>query len=350
MVGGKDDDRVVKLTQFLQHGQHATDLVVDQRAQRVVTIRGAGVVVPIQVLPDALDAAVDGRPIGQWIVETDRPRQHSRIVALEIAARGDVRIVRRLAAEKQRPRPVGVTNSVAQKVDALRVQLIFRRLFHRLIGHTVEQEILVAWLSNHAAHVCVIPFHQPLQLVVRLDLVVVEAEVLQPVAALDVPLAEVAGLVACLVQQFWPHSQPGLQLRPVGRHRVGDVHHAVAVGQQAGEQAGPAGRADGVSSVATGEARAARRQRVEIRRQAGTGRIDRSSLLLVGDDEEEVGHGHALLASSLVLVLLLVLESCPERGRVGVRVRVRVGEVMLVPASAARRYRGSARAADETGP
>ena len=111
------------------------------------------------------------------------------------------------------------------------------------------------------------------------------AESAQVVAALHVPLAEVAGAVAGRLQPLRPVRMFGAEIALVVVHAVGDLQHAVGVWEQPGHQAGPRGRADRVGSVCAREAHAARRKAVEVRGQAGIAGIQHAPLHLVGHQE-----------------------------------------------------------------
>ena len=114
------------------------------------------------------------------------------------------------------------------------------------------------------------------------------AEPAQVVAALHVPLAEVAGAVAGCLQPLRPVRMFRAEIALVVVHAVDDLQHAVGVGEQPGHQAGPRGRADRVGRVCPREPHAARRKAVEVRGQAGIAGIQHAPLHLVSHQEQDV--------------------------------------------------------------
>ncbi len=290
VIRGEDDQRVVQLIQLFQRCQQAADLLIHQRAEGVITGRRFCELRPVQCLPDPLNPPVDGGPAGQVIVEAGGAGDLGRVVALVKAAGRHIGVVGRFRAEEQGPGLIGPAGRLAQEVDAIAVDRILRRGLDRLIQHTVEQVIPVAGLLHLAAGLHgIVPRDQPQHLLVLLDLVRVEAEILQPVAALHVPLAEIAGVITGRLQVACPEIQPLFQFGPVRLDSVDHIDHTVAVRQQAGEQAGPGRRADWIRRIAAAELGSAGRQPVQIGRLAGRLSFDRVGSLLVGDEKEQIG-------------------------------------------------------------
>jgi hypothetical protein len=120
-----------------------------------------------------------------------------------------------------------------------------------------------------------------LELVGAEDAVLVEAELVEVAASLDVPLPEVAVRVARVGQPFAPGVQVGAELRPVRFDAVGDVDHPVDVGQHAGHETRPRRRADGIGRVTAVEPRAGLAQFVQRRSLALRVRVNGSALLLI---------------------------------------------------------------------
>ena len=114
------------------------------------------------------------------------------------------------------------------------------------------------------------------------------AEPAQVVAALHVPLAEVAGAVAARLQPLCPVRMFRAEIALVVVHAVGDLQHTVGVWEQPGHQAGPRRRADRVRCVCAGEPHPARGQAIEVRGQAGIAGIQHAPLHLVGHQEQDV--------------------------------------------------------------
>ena len=123
--------------------------------------------------------------------------------------------------------------------------------------------------------------------------VLVKAKPLQPAAALYVPFAKVAQVIARSAQALAPHLEARVELGAVLGHGVRTVHHAVRAGQDPWEQAGARRGADRVDRVGTRYAHPVPRQLVQRRRLARRARVDRGGLLLVGHNEQDVGlDGH----------------------------------------------------------
>ena len=122
MVRSKDDDRIVQLPGRVHGREDAPDLVVHQRAEGVVAGGRFREVVPVEVVPDALDAAIDAGAVGQRIVETGRAGQVGRVVARTVFLRHDIGVVRRERADKERPGLVRFARRALDELDAARIE------------------------------------------------------------------------------------------------------------------------------------------------------------------------------------------------------------------------------------
>ena len=100
-----------------------------------------------------------------------------------------------------------------------------------------------------------------------------------------VHLADVDAAIAGIRELADPGVGPGLVI----------AEHAVGMGVKAGEQAGARGRAGGGRDIHAVEERAFGHQAVEVGRDhvAEPGGGDSVEPLLVGDDHDDVGPGHA---------------------------------------------------------
>ena len=122
--------------------------------------------------------------------------------------------------------------------------------------------------------------HLPAQYLIGLP-----TEFFQFVAALDVPLAEVAGGVAGPLQMLGPVGLVGAKDALIVVHHVLDVEHPVVVRQQARHQAGARRRAGRRWGVGVGEAHAGGGNAVEVGRAARMAGLHEFGLHAVHDEE-----------------------------------------------------------------
>ena len=182
----------------------------------------------------------------------------------------------RNAAEQVRPVPGGFIQLhrgiafllVRERLGAVYRVCVVRQLIRECFAH----ELAVLGAGSAAVHL--------------------PAEALQLFGTLDVPLAEVPGAIARLLQSLGEVGLVFAQHVQVRDLWIEHLQHAVIVRQQPGHDAGSCRTADVVGCVGARKAHALRRQPVEMRRGADVIRIQHARLHLVRHQKEYVGcHG-----------------------------------------------------------
>ncbi len=212
MIAREDDDCVLAETEFVHGAEQAAEVVVQVRYHCVVSRDGLPII------------ALHVRPLPNL----------RRVVHREVLVGSDVRVVRRSPGQEQAERVLSV------------------------LAHEVDRQacVPVGFVTRQSQAFGCIHAHEAVEVVVR---TVPHSPVIEPLAAvlrnerlavpLQVPFADVAGLVALLLQ----HLRDG-DLTVRQRDVVRD--HAVRLAVAAGEQHRPVRRAQRIAAVRVGEERA----------------------------------------------------------------------------------------------
>ncbi len=122
------------------------------------------------------------------------------------------------------------------------------------------------------------------------QVVLMPAEIFQPVGLLHVPLSEVAVAISGRCQMLGEEGKATRgQADPLWTLRVGAVPDAVGGGVESGHEGGAGRRADGVGRVAAAKTRAAGGERVQMGRLIGAARREGSRRRLVKQNQKYVG-------------------------------------------------------------